>query len=59
MDGAQYIYTVSNNSDRLSIVRKGQTVQDQPHSATKFIRDAHMYIRIDGALYDANGRKIE
>lgn len=58
-DGAQYIYTVSNNSDRLSIVRKGQTVQDQPHSATKFIRDAHMYIRIDGALYDANGRKIE
>ena len=58
-DGAQYIYTVSNNSDRLSIVRKSQTVQDQPHSATKFIRDAHMYIRIDGALYDANGRKIE
>lgn len=58
-DGAQLVYTVSNTNGRLSIVRKSQAMQEQPHSATKFIRDAHMYIRIDGALYDACGRKIE
>ncbi len=58
-DGAQYVYTASNDANRLTIVRKMQEVTDQPHNASKFIRDAHMYIRIDGALYDACGRKIE
>ncbi len=57
-DGAQYTYTVTGNTDRLLIVRKNSAEKTQRPAATKYIRDAHLYIRIDGTLYDAQGRKI-
>ena len=57
-DGAQYTYTVTGNTDRLLIVRKNSAEETQRPAATKYIRDAHLYIRIDGTLYDAQGRKI-
>lgn len=58
-DGAEYIYTITDNADRLSIVRKASAEELQGSSATKFMRGGHLYIRVDNKLYDASGRKIE
>ena len=61
-DGAQYTYTFTGASDRLSIVRRNDPIangQSPVTNAIKYIRDAHLYIEIDGVTYDACGRIIK
>ena len=56
-DGAQYTYTFTGSSERFMLVKRSGS-QEQIVKASKFIRDAQLYIDMDGVLYDAFGRKI-
>jgi hypothetical protein len=59
VDGADYTYTFTGSVDDLSIVRKSASHDLQRPSATKWIENGRLYIRVDNHLYDACGRKIE
>ena len=56
-DGAQYTYTHTGESDRLAIVEMAGDAA-QRDKAVKYIRQGHLYMEIEGAIYDALGRKI-
>jgi len=57
VDGAQYTYTFTGNTDRFMIVRSPEQLTS-PH-AVKYIRDGHLFIEKDGMIYDAIGRPIQ
>ena len=56
-DGAQYTYTHTGESDRLAIVEMAGDAA-QRDKAVKYIRQGHLYMEKEGAIYDALGRKI-